>query len=259
MAGPTLIGCAINWFLFGALVVQVYDYHTLFSKKDRTAILALVYSVFFIEIIQTALVTDSVWDYVVRQWGTPATLTTCPSTAAPIVVFNTTIAAIVQSFFAWRIAALRKGTGQVAAICIFLISLVAWVSGLIFADHYRDLGEGLDKIIGLFPVVITWLALSFSCDCLIAVVMVYILSEARNAAELVQTKVVVKHLIIHAIESGVATAIVAALQLAFFLTMPTNLLHISQLYILGRLYSNVLLASLNGRHRMRTLSDDSTP
>nr|GAT51581.1 predicted protein [Mycena chlorophos] len=65
-------------------------------------------------------------------------------------------------------------------------------------------------------------------------------------------------LIFHAIETGAVTTIAAGVELGLFLTHGENLMHEAPAFLLGKLYSNVVLATLNGRSSGPTFVSDST-
>jgi len=54
LAAPLLLGAVWNWCLYGALVVQFYVY-TYNFPGDKRLIKLLVYSIFVLETLQTAL------------------------------------------------------------------------------------------------------------------------------------------------------------------------------------------------------------
>ncbi|TFK59577.1 hypothetical protein BDN72DRAFT_593760 [Pluteus cervinus] len=258
MAGPSMLGCTLNWFLFGCLCVQTYDYHQLFYKGDRLGIKILVYAVFVIELISTALVTNTSFTVVIVRWGSPNAFDHCPDTSPPTVALNVIIATIVQFFFAWRVWCMRKDIfGKITVFLITSISLVSLVSGLIFVYKYRRIHQEYDKLVTLSAFMETWLSATFVCDFIIAAAMVAILKMAGTSITFTRTKTILNHLIVHTIETGSFTALVALSELLLFYLYPATYLHLVQLYMLGRLYSNVLVASLNGRHRMRSLMSDS--
>ncbi|PFH47409.1 hypothetical protein AMATHDRAFT_42952 [Amanita thiersii Skay4041] len=84
------------------------------------------------------------------------------------------------------------------------------------------------------------------------------LHQARKGSKLPkQTEDLVTKLIINTVETGAVTAVTACVELALFLANPNNYVYLVPAVILGKVYSNVLVANLNGRARMRTsVSDD---
>ncbi|TFK71975.1 hypothetical protein BDN72DRAFT_836901 [Pluteus cervinus] len=251
---PTLVGALLNWFLFGALTVQVYDYSLRFHARDRLGLKCVVYGVYFAEMVGTALVTITSYDIILGSWGDVLQLVVCPKTAPSNVVVNNIIAFVVQIFFAWRILSLSQtlsakiGAGLTVATAIF-----SMITSIMFVNQYVRISEA--SIRALTATMGLWVFSAVLCDTTITVTMVSLLWRARRSTNYQQTKTVINHLIVHTIETGGITAIVAAIELGLFLYSPHSYLHLSMFYILGRVYSNALVASVNGRHRMRSLLD----
>ncbi|SJL07388.1 uncharacterized protein ARMOST_10735 [Armillaria ostoyae] len=55
LSGPYILGCLLNWGLFGALSVQLYLYYLAFPN-DRRFTKYLVYGIYVVESVQTILV-----------------------------------------------------------------------------------------------------------------------------------------------------------------------------------------------------------
>ncbi|TFK71972.1 hypothetical protein BDN72DRAFT_394917 [Pluteus cervinus] len=251
---PPLIGCLLNYFLLGALTVQVYDYFLRFHAKDRLGLKCVVYGVYLMELVATGLVTITAYDLVLGSWGEVLHLINCPNTSSPNVVVNNAIALIVQLFFAWRILCLRQSWfAKIGAALTVITAIFSMITSGLFVRAYVRINQG--DIHNLTATVNLWIVSAFICDSVIAITMVSLLWRARAATNYQQTKTVLNHLIVHTIETGGATAIVALAELSLFLYSPHSYLHLSMFYILGRIYSNALLASVNGRQRMRTLLD----
>ncbi|TFK71971.1 hypothetical protein BDN72DRAFT_836897 [Pluteus cervinus] len=251
---PTLVGCLLNWFLFGSLTVQVYDYFLRFHANDRIGLKCLVYGLYIAETVGTALVTVTSYEILLGSWGDVVGLLACPASGPPNLVVSNSIAFIVQLFFAWRITCLRQtlfakiGAGLTVASAIF--SLIA---SMLFLKEYIKNRDANLKV--LTETVNLWILSAFVCNFIIAATMVSVLWRARAATNYQQTKTVLNHLIVHTIETGGLTAIVATVEMGLFIYSPHSYLHLSMFYIIGRVYSNSLVASVNGRHRMRLLLD----
>jgi len=92
-----------------------------------------------------------------------------------------------------------------------------------------------------------WLAASLACDVFIAAAMLVILTEARRSTILKETNTLISRMVAHTIQTGAITAITAAVEIALFVTFPTDNKHVVPALILGKLYSNCLVATLNAR------------
>jgi hypothetical protein len=75
------------------------------------------------------------------------------------------------------------------------------------------------------------------------------LSEARSKSPFKRTETVVTKLIVHAVQTAAVTAIASLIWLILYTTMPNNFVSLTTVFMIGKLYSNALLANLNARSR----------
>jgi len=95
-----------------------------------------------------------------------------------------------------------------------------------------------------------WLISGAVNDILIASILSYYLWSQRT----VMSSRVVDKLIAYAINTGMLTSILAFIDIGLFISMPGNYIHLAFNFVLGRIYTNSLLASLNMRHTLRQQS-----
>ncbi|KIK56518.1 hypothetical protein GYMLUDRAFT_263619 [Collybiopsis luxurians FD-317 M1] len=103
-----------------------------------------------------------------------------------------------------------------------------------------------------------WLSGAFTADIIVAISMFLVLRSAQCDAFSIRTQAVIQRLIIRAIETGSITAIAALVVLALFLQFDTNYIYISVAFLLCNLYSNVILANLNGRKTLASGLDENS-
>ncbi|KAF9266415.1 hypothetical protein L218DRAFT_996592 [Marasmius fiardii PR-910] len=194
--------------------------------------------------------------------------TPTPSTGAHTLV-GCTIAAMVQSFFAWRIYSLRRESVVVKLIAMVIILAVSGVVGVGLVRFSGDLQIFDQKLFELtfldstFEQVNMWrVAWRFSaayryflgqveiwligavvCDLIIAVAMTWILTRYRRASTVRSTQSLIKSLILRSVETGIVTFIFTLINLVLFTLYTDNYLDRT----LSKLYSNALLLSLNAR------------
>ncbi|KAF8874412.1 hypothetical protein BD779DRAFT_1566644 [Infundibulicybe gibba] len=256
LAGPIFIGIILNWCLLGSLAVQVYIYY-LSSRSDRFGLKFLVYFVFVADLIQSGTATDHAWKTLVTFWGDPEILSKVPKTAITLTIMNGIISAIVQIFFAWRIWFLNKTViGRAFAVLIVLIALMQSLSTLISSIRFTVMSGDLSILPSVTTGFTVWLAGSFAADILIAGSMLYILGKARAQSFSKRTETMVSKLMANTIQTGAVTAIAAGVELILFLVYKNNNYHEAPAFLLGKLYSNVLLANLNARVQNKRLGDD---
>ncbi|KAJ6452270.1 hypothetical protein C8R45DRAFT_1041082 [Mycena sanguinolenta] len=255
LAGPLFVGAVLNWALLGALMVQIYDYHSHFRSRDRRPVRILVHFVSAIELVQTGFITHLAWWHLVRNWGKSNDL---PWTGIYIPVLNGLASASVQGFYAWRIWLFQtKSLGvfgvrsvvRVSAVVIVLTALTQFAASIWVAVQFQRASRDITHITLIRTPAETWLIGSFVCDLLIAVTMVFLLVSVRRESKTKRTMFVINNLIINTVETGAITAVLALAELILYELSPDTYMHITVEFVLGRLYCNVLLATLNGRNR----------
>ncbi|KIL62616.1 hypothetical protein M378DRAFT_165463 [Amanita muscaria Koide BX008] len=255
LTGPIFLSSVLNWCLFGILVTQIYIYQISFPK-DRWPLKLLVYSLLVIDTAQTFFFTDYAWQVLVAGWGNPQVLLGFTWSSCTIPIVDGLVSIIAQLFFAWRIWMFRKYFKPAAwvSVIISLVSLMQGLSAIVNGIRYFFVTD-ISQIAKFNSGVIVWLAGSFACDLIIAVAMIIILLRVRTKSFSENTLSLVTSLIVHVVETGTATVVTACLELILFLTMPTNLLHLIPGVILSKVYSNAVLANLNGRLRHNRWGD----
>ncbi|KAJ7749387.1 hypothetical protein B0H16DRAFT_863869 [Mycena metata] len=255
--GPILAGTQFNWALLGILSLQVYNFQLKFPN-ERKGIKALVYTIFLLDVVQTAISSLFAFETLVLHWGDPNILLHLPWSSAAGPFFTATISAAVQIFFAWRIYAL-KGKNPFAVGIAGLIVMLALMQSLcaIITDAKFTVATDLAEIERLVIGVKVWLIGSAVCDIVITATMLVILSQYRQNTPWSRTDTLITKLIYNVVETGAVTSIAALLDVVLFILYPGNNLHQVFAFMLGKIYSNVLVATLNARGR--TADPNSIP
>ncbi|KAH8999600.1 hypothetical protein EDB86DRAFT_2802442 [Lactarius hatsudake] len=94
---PQLLGALWNWTLYGVLVVQIYVYSYNFPG-DRTLLKLLVYSVFLVETLQTALTGADLYYWFVSGFGNMDHLTAPYVSPFDVPIIRVIVALIVEFF-----------------------------------------------------------------------------------------------------------------------------------------------------------------
>lgn len=247
--GPLFLGSVFSWCLFGTFILQVYIFSISFPN-ERLGIRLLVYGLLVLDIVQTIFSTHWVWRILVLGWGDTSVLSQLPWSSITIPILSGIVSAIVQFFFAWRIWSLkgRSYIARVMVIVVVSISLMQSISA-IYGGIRSAINATVAEFAALTSVVEVWLVGSAVCDILIAGSMSYILIQARLLSSFRATETMITKLIIIAVETGTVTAVAATIDVVLFLKMKDNFVHEVPALLLGKLYTNVLMANLNGRIR----------
>ncbi|KAJ7474299.1 hypothetical protein FB451DRAFT_1248520 [Mycena latifolia] len=244
-----LAGTQFNWALLGTLTLQVYIFHNSFPK-ERAWLKALVYTIYLLDVAQTAISSHFAFRILCGGWGDPAALSNLPWSSAAIPIFTGIISASVQIFFAWRIYVLKGEKPLALAISVLIVVLALMQSlAAITSDGLFAASPKLSEIRNLMVGVKIWLIGSAVCDVLITVTMIIILSQYRQNTPWKKTDGLITKLIYHTVQTGAVTSIVAVVDVVLFILYPGNYLHEAPAFMLGKVYSNVLLATLNSRAR----------
>ncbi|KAJ7820492.1 hypothetical protein B0H13DRAFT_2682288 [Mycena leptocephala] len=98
------------------------------------------------------------------------------------------------------------------------------------------------------------LACAAAADLIIAFSLCFYLMRSRTGIKTTDT--IVNRLVLYAMNTGLLTAICVLIDMICFLTMPKNLIHIAFNLVVGKLYTNSLLATLNFRDTIRSNTKD---
>lgn len=244
IAAPLLLGTVWNWTLYGVLVVQTYVYSYNFPD-DRRPLKLLVYAVFLLETLQTALSGSDLYHWFVSGFGNMDLLSSPHLSAIDVPVIGSLVSLVVQLFFVYRIWVLSGKSSWLLCLLICLVSTfdaIASFAGGVYA-HVRGrfvTGRVL-KIIAL-----TWLGGNTLTDLLITGSMLYYLGRPR-VGDSHFSKYALAKIVRLTIETNIMTTTVGIVSLLMVSIYPDENWYTCPTAILGKLYSNTLLVSLNNR------------
>ncbi|KAJ7455836.1 hypothetical protein FB451DRAFT_1564849 [Mycena latifolia] len=258
---PILAGTQANWALLATLAVQVYTFHTRFPNEQRW-IKMLVYTVFPLELVQTGVSSHYAYWVLAIGWGNTTALEILPWSCLATPIFTGIEAALVQIFFAWRIYLLMRKTVWACAVTavIILLALMQGVTIFIVVAQFAHATAFANVMRIMVGVKVNhpsffdlppgaWLIIAAVCDVLITTTLIIIFFQFRKQmpSEERRTDTFMVKLMLNAVETGAVTSVTAFIYLVLFLLYPDNNLEEMPTFILGKLYANVLLFSLNVR------------
>ncbi|KAJ6490938.1 hypothetical protein C8R45DRAFT_1137870 [Mycena sanguinolenta] len=230
--------------------IRVYLYHENF-QHDGARMKLLVYGLFLLDVTQTAMVTADAFHWFVYGFGNLILVdqTFLNSWDAPVL--DSVISLIVQSFYCWRIYILRKGL--LIPLAILLVSLTQFAAGIATGIKEHELGQLSLLTQGDASSETVWLAGGAVADVAIAAVLSWTLLRERSYC-LPPNRTIISRLTRHIVETNALTAGVAVIALILFWAAPPAAAAsvAIPIAILGKLYTNCLLALFNNRvnHRM---------
>ncbi|KAF7289933.1 hypothetical protein MIND_01368300 [Mycena indigotica] len=243
ITASALMGSLLNYMLYGVLAVQVYVYRLNFPN-DKNTIKALVYGIFIVETVLTALNGVDVYHWFAAGFGDIIEFSKPLISPAYTPIFGSIIAVIVQCFFCYRIYIIKR---QAWPLCIF-IGLVS------FMQAAGGMGGGISAYLSANQVhdhnriifVYLWLVGDVIADVLIAGTMTYLLLKAGQQQHK-QTNDIVKRIVRLTIETNTASTVLAILSLVLFYGRPNTTYFIAPTMVLAKLYANTLLVTFNNR------------
>jgi len=235
--------------------MQTFVYFSSFPG-DQLYIKLLVYFSYAIELVQVVCTAANIFYWFGTGFGNIAHLNNVHLSSFDTPLIGSIIAFVVQIFFCYRIWVLRMNRRRllclIACWLIALISfvqLVGGVAGAAVAHHEGKFSFIASSRTALVYEVI-WLFGEALADVLISVTMTYLLlgtsDEIFVGRPSVATRIVRLIVLTNAL-----TASFAVLSLVLRLTFRGKIYFALPTFILGKLYSNTLLATFNHRLYLR--------
>ncbi|KAH9853719.1 hypothetical protein C2E23DRAFT_91919 [Lenzites betulinus] len=235
--------------LYGVSCSQMYYYFTSYSK-DPWGLKLLVIVVWLSDSAHQALISHSVYWYLVTEYGNPVALTLLTRTIIAEVFFGICTGFFVQSFFVVRIWHL-SGKKLAVVIPVAILVLGEFSVGMAYSIKAVSFTTFLEDT-RLKSLSIATNAFAAAGDVTIAVLMCKILHDSRTGFS--KSDTLINKLMMFSVNTGILTSICACLSLITILAMPNTFVYITFFFLLGRVYSNTLMATLNARKSLREAS-----
>ncbi|KAJ7114909.1 hypothetical protein C8R44DRAFT_880970 [Mycena epipterygia] len=223
--GALEIGAVVGTFFFGILTLQTFNYFRQFPEDSRTLKITIA-ALWLLDLAHTICTLQGIYVITVTFYGQPPSefILNLPRSYALTILFSGVIGVIVQIFFTNRIRVL-SGRLYVFLLCIALATL-EFICDMIVFSNYWIYNAGY----ALVDSKEHW-------------------AQVRKS-EFNRTRGMVDTLILWTCETTLVTSGAYIVQLILFLTRK-DLSFVAVFLILSKLYSNAMLASLNGRARFR--------
>ncbi|VDC06020.1 unnamed protein product [Peniophora sp. CBMAI 1063] len=250
--GPSLgaleIGVFMAFFLSGITAVQTFIYYQSDFRSDSHWIKVLIVFVLVVEIVHDGLVAGFIYNATINGFGDFASLELAPWALSSSIAVGSLAQAPVQLFFAWRVYVMRRKHIWITAVSATASLLrVACSIAIAVLSQNRSIIVSIERYKWL---VITTLASGAFVDVLNTTMLVYVLYRARG--EISRSRKMVERLMLWSVETGLLTTMVSILGLILLFALPDTPAFLSVGMVFAKLYSNTLLASLNGRVSLRS-------
>ncbi|KAJ7473599.1 hypothetical protein B0H11DRAFT_2036491 [Mycena galericulata] len=250
--GALLVGGSIALLLSGIVTVQCIIYFKLYPNEPRLRNV-MVATVWILDLSHSAFIVTSLYDYLILFFGDRARIAIIPWSIALSVLVTAIQTLIVHWYFAHKIyQSSGKNwwvTGPIALLA-FLRLFAASVSTTEMIRLHRY-GAFNEKYPGW--IFTTGLSLSAGVDIIITAWLCYFLQKMRRRTASTLMANVVNTLTLYTLENGLLTCLTTTASLICWLAMPNNLVFLGLHFIIGKLYANSLLISLNTRKELREM------
>ncbi|PBK89869.1 hypothetical protein ARMGADRAFT_1083334 [Armillaria gallica] len=271
--GAFLISVIVSSCLFGVTCTQTWYYFTRYS--DNIAVKVLVSAVWILEVFHMAFISHAIYHYVILHYGEPASLAEITVVWSVCLNIGLTICDLTLSvFFKLSLDENDLSKHNVPLVAVVVVLSICRLGVGLSITGYRLgsmvlLRHDLRLIVTVFSMHLKYfvsfarpsmkillrggLALHVVTDLLVAVSLCYYLHNSRTGVK--RTNTMINKLMIYAIHTGLITAVADIFVLAFNRAYPDNLVYIALYLIVGNLYSNSFLASLNARRPTKSIHE----
>ncbi|KAK0234678.1 hypothetical protein EDD85DRAFT_969596 [Armillaria nabsnona] len=249
--GPLYIGMVLAGALWGVSCVQTWYYFDNY-KNDPTFLRVVVFCTWLSDTIHQILISQAVYNYTITHFGDTDNLQNVLWSLYLEALFNGITGFLVQSFFVHRIWSFRKNIPITLVIGLLVIGefgvTIAYVALGMNLKTFTDLKQ-------IKGVSMSINALAAAGDVLISAAICTMLNSSKSG--FAWSNHVINRLILFSINSGLLTSICAIMSLVTILALPNTLVYFCFYFLIGRFYSNSLLATLNARKGMRAMQSSS--
>ncbi|KAI8969879.1 hypothetical protein BD414DRAFT_540897 [Trametes punicea] len=257
--GPTIgvayLGVAISSAIYGVTCIQTFQYFR--SPKSITDMLFLkliVIALWVLDSAHQAIIISILYHYLITNYANPAALLEAVWSIGTEIIVNAAIAFAVETFFVMRIWKLSRNTWVTSACMLFTVAHLTM--NLVFPIRtffYPGLVEAETK---LKSTGSSGLGVAVLADVSISVAMVWYLRQGRTGLR--KSDDMIGRLIKLTITTGSLTTTFVIANLIAYLAAPAELYTLFFNFMLGKLYINSLLTSLNSRTYVRGGSEGTT-
>jgi hypothetical protein len=225
----------------------VYTYN---FPNDGKHLKFLAYGIFLLETVQSGLALCDLYYWFASGFGDLARLASPHFSVWDGPLLGAVTAVTVQFFFTYRIWVLSERKSWWLCLMITVFSTVAGtaeITGGIYSHVAKEFARGrVLKIIAL-----TWLISSVLADGFITISMLYHLERRRSEGGGFFSNNAISRIVRLTVETNLLTTSVAIISLVLISVKPDTDWYTCPTAIIGKLYSNALLASLNNRIAIR--------
>ncbi|KAJ6512514.1 hypothetical protein C8R45DRAFT_960608 [Mycena sanguinolenta] len=244
LTGPMVLGFMWSYMAYGVLIVQIYMYLEAFPD-DRIGLKVLVWVMFFFETFFTVLLTIAAWSMFGSGWGDVHVLLQLNWSWGLLPLISGILSALAQGFYIWRIWHITRKLWWPVPIALTVVG--QYVGLWWFGIKWNIAHWHTSVLSSLSDQVTVWLAGSAVVDVLITIALTSTFYRRKRQTNVAETTGILNRLIRLSIETGALTSITATAEAILWIGWKRFNYHFTLFLVLGKLYSNVLMATLNCR------------
>jgi len=242
--GAAFIGHFVSAVLFGVTSLQTWLFFR-YGHRDTKILKGLVFLLWILDALHAALLTWSMYYYLVTNFGNLLAIVKPYWTVAAVIILTNVTNLIVRCVFAHR---LWKLSGGAVLVPLIIGALSLYICG----EAFYFVAKGLSVPTYFMTRPYSWsLYAAFGseilADSMITVLQYLYLRRFRTETGFKSTDTVVQILMIYSINTCLVTSICGILCLITYATLPDMFVYWPFYFVLGKLYINALLANLNAR------------
>ncbi|KAJ7806155.1 hypothetical protein B0H14DRAFT_2876759 [Mycena olivaceomarginata] len=248
--GALLIGVIVSAALYGVTCIQTFYYFTHYHDGWWAKILIAVLWIF--ETVHSIFSCHAIYWYVITNYANPAGLARATWSAVLTLLVSSIIMLLVHLFYAKRVWHMsRKNRYLTSLIVVLAITHALLGVGIASRAFQLQYFVAFSQITGL---VDSSLALAVITDVLVAASLSYYLHTSRSGIE--RTDTLINRLLVYTINNGILTSIFDIITLVFVTAEVDNLIYLAVFQVVGNLYTNSMMATLNSRKPTMLTAED---
>ncbi|KAI0061313.1 hypothetical protein BV25DRAFT_775065 [Artomyces pyxidatus] len=252
--GAMFIGLVIDSVLYGIMTFQTYYFFNS-DERDRLSLRLLILLLWCLDTFQLILVCHAMYHFLILHYGQPGVLEYSVWSLDLEVAPTVLITFIVRCFFTVRLWHLsQQNIMLITAVMVFSfaqLGLGLVICGLSFKKKAFDQLPHYE-----IPVALQQ-ASAVVADILISGPLVYYLHKSKTGVT--RTNSLINQLIVWSVNTALVTGVIELAQLVVWVGMTRTLIFIPFHFILAKLYTNCMLAMLNGRQKLRETFEGHSP
>ncbi|KAJ6601036.1 hypothetical protein DFH09DRAFT_1126555 [Mycena vulgaris] len=254
--GALLIGGFFATMLSGIVTLQTLLYYTTY-KSDTTGVKFLVFGVWGLDTLHTAFIWAAMWEFLIGNYGDTAKIDFIPWSIALTVILTAIVTFFIHCFFAHRIFLLSKRNWLMASpvVILALVRLCAASVSTWEMFHYQSFQMFVLHAYWIFTL---GLSVSSAVDIIITAFLCQLFQSSRPSETGSNINYVITKLMLYAFETGSLTCIGTIVSMICWVAMSHNLIFLGLHFVIGKLYANSLLVTLNTRENIRRARSTSS-